>query len=597
MSSSVFFKFKSQKDPQRILFDGNGITVFELKREIIAASKLGDGTDFDLSIYTEDAKDEYTDDTTIIPRSSTVIARRLPATRPGHGRAARYVSGKAPTTAKNAYRTEGQPGQTSQATVSKVETAPVITANMTEEERMAAIFQSDTSAWEKTREQMAHAKPTFNNNNRFKKQDAPDRELPPGYICYRCLKKGHFIQDCPTNGDPNHVKFNVKRTTGIPKSFLQTVEEPEGSSADGLGDVVPGTLFTPGGQRVKAVPDHAAWEQFQAKTAVNTAQKEAEESGSKELQDRGLECSIDKRMFVDPMKTPCCGKTYCNDCIENALVNSDLVCPNCSKDGVLIDDLVSDEEMIKKIKDYEKEKAEEKKPTEASKSPSPQRVEAVQSPTPPKSATNSPVAAKSTPDTSKKRKASEELPNERIPSAPKAMRQEQEQKKAMMQQNMEPLKSLPSDPKEFQAFMNNLAQSHGLAANQQMPSMQMQMQMPMPMSMPNMMNMNPYQNMNPMQGQGWNNQYNQYNQPNQWQNQHQNQWNNQQNMWNQQNQWNPQNQWNQQNQWQGQNQGTSFSAPLPNAEESAYQRQPVNPQRHMHRQQRRQRQGEWTELS
>lgn len=35
-------------------FDGTGISVFELKREIINKSGLGDGTDFDLFIYTDD---------------------------------------------------------------------------------------------------------------------------------------------------------------------------------------------------------------------------------------------------------------------------------------------------------------------------------------------------------------------------------------------------------------------------------------------------------------------------------------------------------------------------------------------------------------
>lgn len=57
MSSSVYFKFKSQKEPTRVEFDGTGISVFELKRDIIIKSGLGDGTDFDLAIYTEDGKE------------------------------------------------------------------------------------------------------------------------------------------------------------------------------------------------------------------------------------------------------------------------------------------------------------------------------------------------------------------------------------------------------------------------------------------------------------------------------------------------------------------------------------------------------------
>ena len=57
MTSSVFFKFKSQKEPSRVEFDGTGISVFELKRDIIIKSGLGDGTDFDLAIYNEEGNE------------------------------------------------------------------------------------------------------------------------------------------------------------------------------------------------------------------------------------------------------------------------------------------------------------------------------------------------------------------------------------------------------------------------------------------------------------------------------------------------------------------------------------------------------------
>ena len=57
MTSSVFYKFKSQKEPTRLEFDGTGISVFELKRDIIVKSGLGDGTDFDLAVFTDDGKE------------------------------------------------------------------------------------------------------------------------------------------------------------------------------------------------------------------------------------------------------------------------------------------------------------------------------------------------------------------------------------------------------------------------------------------------------------------------------------------------------------------------------------------------------------
>jgi protein MPE1 len=170
MASSVFFKFKSQREPTRVEFDGTGISVFELKREIINKSGLGDGTDFDLFIYTDDNSEgmwgngaqgwwksnqdaEYDDDTTIIPRSTTVIARRQPAAKPGAGRAARYVSGKMPVAAKNAGRKE----QSVKASISKSSSNAISQMNnaMTEEEKMNAMFNAQTEQWSAQQEEMS----------------------------------------------------------------------------------------------------------------------------------------------------------------------------------------------------------------------------------------------------------------------------------------------------------------------------------------------------------------------------------------------------------------------------------------------------------
>jgi hypothetical protein len=51
--SVVYYKFKAAKDEDFDVytFDGTGTSVFDLKREIIRAKKLGKGTDFDLAIY------------------------------------------------------------------------------------------------------------------------------------------------------------------------------------------------------------------------------------------------------------------------------------------------------------------------------------------------------------------------------------------------------------------------------------------------------------------------------------------------------------------------------------------------------------------
>jgi len=340
------------------------------------------------------------------------------------------------------------------------------------------------------------------------------------YVMTTNRQQGHWIQACPTNDDPNfESRPRIKRTTGIPRSFLKTVEKPVAPTNDGLTDnskQPSGVMVNAEGEYVIAEPDRASWEQFQAKAKASAAQAEVAATGSKELRDRGLECPIDKRMFVEPMKTPCCGKTYCNDCIENALVNSDLVCPNCSKEGVLIDDLVTDEEMVAKIKAFEEEKVAERKAKEASKSPklgaaSPavsgddvakakpeangESKSKSKSPSPSQSGPNTPYTVAVKPVTngtsnSKKRPAEEELKNDRMPApptAPAAMRkQQQQQQQQAVPNNLE------------QEFINQMEALGNLPlSNQPFPNANMGMQM----SMPQMMGM-PQNMMNPMMMQG-----------------------------------------------------------------------------------------------
>jgi len=51
MASSVFYKFKSQREESKVSFDGTGISVFELKKDIILANNLSKASDFDLVVF------------------------------------------------------------------------------------------------------------------------------------------------------------------------------------------------------------------------------------------------------------------------------------------------------------------------------------------------------------------------------------------------------------------------------------------------------------------------------------------------------------------------------------------------------------------
>ncbi|KAG6009023.1 hypothetical protein E4U21_003354 [Claviceps maximensis] len=538
MASSVFFKFKSQREPTRVEFDGTGISVFELKREIINKSGLGDGTDFDLFIYTDDNSEEYDDDTTIIPRSTTVIARRQPAVKFGAGRAARYVSGKMPVSAKNAGRRE----QLTKATSSKPSVTALHDMNnaLTEEEKMAAMFAAQTEQWSAQQEELSHQAPVFKAGAK-RPANVPDHDPPNGYICYRCGNKGHWIQLCPTNDDPDFDnRPRVKRTTGIPRSFLQKVDKSVVlAQTDGDEAKRPsGIMVNAEGDFVIAEPDKASWEQYQAKTKLSTANKEAQ-AEDKEVQERGLQCSVDKKMFIEPMKTPCCKKTFCNDCITNALIESDFVCPACQAEGVLIDDLEADDEAYKKIQEYLKDKETAKTPPPSS--PQADTVANRETPTDTnpnrtdsqekqesevesntlqtgsvkssattedkvnKSPTISPAASEKKtegertekqqasaqgPDTrvivSKKRPAEEALENPKIPKGPKAMQNQQTSNiNPMMNNNMNGMNGMTN--------MNNMNNMNNMMNG--MPDMSMNNMMFNGMGMPNMMGGMPGMNM------------------------------------------------------------------------------------------------------
>lgn len=503
-----------------------------------------------------------------------------------------------PVMAKNQHRIE--PAKSAAATRTPMTNGnPDTTSTMTEEEKIAAMFQAGGAQWEQQQQEMANQKAIHRPGGFQKTTNVPDKPLPPGYTCHRCGEKGHWIQACPTNNDPNfdgRPKF--RRTTGIPRSFLKVVEKPTALSSDGTVDVskLPaGVMYTATGEWVVARPDEAAWEQFQAKAKAAADKAEAADTGSQELSERGLECPIDKRMFVDPMKTPCCGKTYCRDCIENALLENDFVCPGCSSDNTLVDNLIPDEEAVQKIKVYEDDKAKMKAEKEKEKSATPPPNEQ-KSPKAAAATAEKPESPKSNPDAegnksptstpqpstaadSKKRPAEDELENTRIPTGPAAMRKQNNPSQAPAQGNID---------QNFIQQMNALANQQGMNGGFN-PAMGMgfgggMMGMPMNMmGMPNPMMMNGAWGgmgyMNGMNGMGYpqqqqrgGNMYGGGFNPMMGQN----------------------GGYGQTQQWQG-NQNWNNNQQGAGGDDGAYMRQPVNPHRHQARN-RRQRSVDYREM-
>lgn len=109
----------------------------------------------------------------------------------------------------------------------------------------------------------------------IKKIAARNVNVPPnGYICHRCNIAGHFIQHCPTNGDPN---YNIKR--------LKVATSPIQNEVEGLSS-----------------------------NANNSIPSE-------------FYCKLCKKIMENAVMTRCCFDSFCDKCIRSFTAsNSKCLC-------------------------------------------------------------------------------------------------------------------------------------------------------------------------------------------------------------------------------------------------------------------------------
>ncbi|VDP29179.1 unnamed protein product [Soboliphyme baturini] len=149
---------------------------------------------------------------------------------------------------------------------------------------------------------------------------------PPSYSCNRCGLTGHWIKSCPT--------LNMKRTTGIPKDELieTTPDDPQ-------------AMLTSSG--TFAVP-------IMHKQAYLIGKKE-KPPFKREIPPELL-CTLCSDLLKDAVLIPCCGYSFCDECIRNQLLESDNhECPNCHEKGISPVSLIPNGKLRQAVDSYQNE--------------------------------------------------------------------------------------------------------------------------------------------------------------------------------------------------------------------------------------------------
>ncbi|XP_050391577.1 E3 ubiquitin-protein ligase RBBP6 isoform X2 [Patella vulgata] len=320
--SCIHYKFKTTLDYRSISFDGVALSLADLKKAIFQQRRMKPG-EIDLEITNAQTKEVYKNNDDMIPKNSSVIVARVPI----------------PTSTKNNTSKSWEAFKQECARAIKQEKEKERAAQELANQQAGDIANAKTSEIDKIRAMMNQSGRDFDPASY--KNKVPLGQPPVGYKCYKCGKGGHYIHGCTEKSESNVIEPKFKRSTGIPNSFLTLTDDP----------TVPGALLT-----------------YSGKFAVPTIDKHAYATGKKELPPflpgmntqavvpkspgipQELRCLICQDLLKDAVLIPCCGNSFCDDCIRNKLLETeDHECPVCHEQDVSPDKLIPNMLMRKAI--------------------------------------------------------------------------------------------------------------------------------------------------------------------------------------------------------------------------------------------------------
>ncbi|KAL3818237.1 hypothetical protein ACJIZ3_004142 [Penstemon smallii] len=357
MIMAVHYKFKSAKDYDSVAIDDHFISVGHLKQKIFEQKNLGRGTDYDLVVTNAHTNEEYLDEGMLIPKNASVLVRRVPGLprktiviAPVSQKEGPTVENNSDDAVKGSISGTGASSMTNAEDIdwdefgddpyatpqtapfqSSIQDAPPVSKE-DEDSKIKALVNTPALDCQPSNvvgpgKGFGREKSGRVMGGRGFGRSGFDQKTPPqGYICHRCKEPGHFIQHCPTNGDPTYDIKRVKPPTGIPRSML--IASPDGS------------YTLPSGAVAVLKPNEAVFDkEMEGMPSTRSVVDLPPE----------LHCPLCKQGMKDAVfASKCCFSSYCDKCIRDHIISKS-VCV-CGASNILADDLLPNKTLRDTIK-------------------------------------------------------------------------------------------------------------------------------------------------------------------------------------------------------------------------------------------------------
>ncbi|KAG2540989.1 E3 ubiquitin ligase PQT3-like [Panicum virgatum] len=201
---AVYYRYKSGVQTFSVPVPAPSVSVADLKSLILGTARHGHGRTRGRgqreSVALHDARtdEEYTDGSALVPRNSTVLVRRVA----GPPAETITVASSPPPRPPKATTRDGAPSDSAVTSSSSAEDE--------EARAISAVIDAAQLKWEDQHRSQVGRR--YGHHGALEARAAP----PAGYVCHRCRVPGHFIQHCPTNGDPRYDMGRASSKLNLP---------------------------------------------------------------------------------------------------------------------------------------------------------------------------------------------------------------------------------------------------------------------------------------------------------------------------------------------------------------------------------------------